>query len=173
MKRFLIPLLAFFAFPIAVYPGVPDSKDTWRVVDEYYQVNVQDAEIKNGKIYIGMARTQGPNEVTAKMYVKTWNGKVKVDCEKFKYTITAKLPGALLSKSSTYKITKTSLGYNLADNFCYLTGAEGFTPNENPPEWVNEVVKQIKSKPIKKIVKRGSIQINCDSPVWKNKPRCN
>jgi len=48
-----------------------------------------------------------------------------------------------------------------------LTAAEGFTPNENSPKCVNEVVKQIKSKPIKKIVKKGSIQINCDSPVWK------
>ena len=69
------------------------------LIDEYYQVNVKDAEIKNGKIYIGMARTQGPNEVTAKMYVKTWNGKVKVDCEKFKYTITAKAVPTCIKKS--------------------------------------------------------------------------
>ena len=54
-----------------------------------------------------------------------------------------------------------------------MTGIEGYTPNDNPPEWVKSVVKTIKSKPIKKNIQQGSVTINCDSPVWKNKPRCN
>jgi len=173
MKLFFLTIIASLSFPNLAYGGVPESKDTWQIVDEYYQVNVKEAEVKNGKVILGMARTQGSQEVTVKMYVKTWNGKVKVDCKKFKYTITAKLPGALLAKSSTYKITKDNLGYKLADNFCYLTGEEGYTPTINPPDWVKAAIKTIKSKPITKSLQQGSISINCDSPVWKNKPRCN
>ena len=33
-------------------------------------------------------------------------------------------------------------------------------------------LKKIK-KPVKKDASTGSVKINCDSPVWKNKPRCN
>ena len=28
-------------------------------------------------------------------------------------------------------------------------------------------------KPVKKDASIGSVKINCDSPVWKNKPKCN
>ena len=30
-----------------------------------------------------------------------------------------------------------------------------------------------KKKKVKTDVPSGSVKINCDSPVWKNKPRCN
>ena len=64
-------------------------------------------------------------------------------------------------------------GYKFADELCYLTGVEGYTKNEDNPEWVIKVVETVESKPFKKYSEQGSIKINCDSPVWKNKPRCN
>ena len=63
--------------------------------------------------------------------------------------------------------------YKFADNLCYLTDVKGYTKNEDNPEWVLKVVETVESKPIKKYSEQGSIKINCDSPVWKNKPRCN
>ena len=53
-----------------------------------------------------------------------------------------------------------------------ITGVEGYTKNEYQPEWATKVIKTIESKSIKKYVQQGAITINCDSLVWKNKPRC-
>ena len=39
-----------------------------------------------------------------------------------------------------------------------------------PPKIIEEVVEKKKEK---KEVTKGSVKINCDSPVWKNKPICN
>ena len=39
-----------------------------------------------------------------------------------------------------------------------------------PPEIIEEVIEE---KEVKKDAYSGSVKINCDSPVWKNKPRCN
>ena len=178
MRKSLIPLLAAIALPNAVFAGIPSDKDTWVQINTFgkgqFQINTSDAKASGSKVTLGVSRSQGENEQSDGFYIMSWIGKVKVDCEKFKYTIVARAGGGgLFPGRSTYKITKDSIGYPLADNFCYLTGVEGYTPNENPPEWVNSVIKTIKSKPIKKYIQQGSVTINCDSPVWKNKPRCN
>ena len=43
----------------------------------------------------------------------------------------------------------------------------------NIEEYKKNSTRAKKSKPVKKYMQQGSITINCDSPVWKNKPRCN
>ena len=178
MKRFLISLIASISFPLAVNAGIPLDKDTWVPLDELgegiYQINTGDAKALGSKVTVGVSRNQGENEQSDGYYIMSWTGKVKVDCKKFKYTITAKAGGrGLFPASSTYKITSDTIGYRLADNLCYLTGVEGYTKNDFPPDWALKVIKTIESKPIKKYVTQGSVTINCDSPVWKNKPRCN
>ena len=40
------------------------------------------------------------------------------------------------------------------------------------PNMASDALKR-KEKPVKTNVTSGSVKINCDSPVWKNKPRCN
>ena len=68
---------------------------------------------------------------------------------------------------------------------CFHLGYEIFLPLSPLDDWINgvtsifswdfagsRVIKTIESKPIKKYVDQGSVTINCDSPVWKNKPRC-
>ena len=45
-------------------------------------------------------------------------------------------------------------------------------PSENI-KWAKGTRLKIKKSKIKKNSSSGSIKVNCDSPVWKNKPRCN
>ena len=176
MRKSLIPLLAAIALPNAVFAGIPSEKDTWVPINTFgkgkYQINTSDAKASGSKITVGVSRSQGENEQADGHYIMSWIGKVKVDCKKFKYTITAR-GGAVFASSSTYKITPDGVGYPLADNLCFLTGVEGYTKNENTPDWALKVIKTIESKPIKKYIQQGSVTINCDSLVWKNKPRCN
>ena len=175
MKRFLIPLLAALASPTAVFSGVPLEKDAWRQLDGgfyNYQINTLDAKVTGSKIKVGINRTMASTEAADGYTVLNWTGKVTVDCKKFKYTIAVRM-GGLLPASKSYKITRGDIGYLLADNFCYLTGVEGFTKNDYLSSWARETIKHIESKPIKRYSQQGSVNINCDSPVWKNKPRCN
>ena len=40
-------------------------------------------------------------------------------------------------------------------------------------EKINKKKLKKMKKPVKKDASMGSVKINCDSPVWKNKPKCN
>ena len=175
MKRFLIPLLAAISFPNIAIAGIPIERDVWMNIGlkpGIWKVNTSEAKAVGSNITVGVSRQQEKDESSDGYYLMSWSGKTKVNCKTFKQTLTVK-GLSLLPVSRTVKIEPDTIGYTLADNLCYLTGVEGYTPNENPPEWVNRVVKTIKSKPIKKYIQQGSVKINCDSPVWKNKPRCN
>ena len=172
MKRLLLPLLTALALPTAVNAGVPESRNVWMEIDlkpGHWRVDTSNAKASGSNVTVGTSRQQEKDENSDGYWVMSWTGTTKVNCKTFKQTI--RIPGQIFGGTS--KIEPNHIGYVLADNLCYLTGVEGYTPNENPPEWVNRVVKTIKSKPIKKYVQQGSITINCDSPVWKNKPRCN
>ena len=58
-----------------------------------------------------------------------------------------------------------------ANNFCFLNGIAGYTPEPNPQSWAKKI---IDSNEIQKMENKNKLgNINCDSPVWKNKPRCN
>ena len=176
VKRFLIPLIAALSLTTAVNAGLPTSKETWISLDNepdgpQYYVNAADSKISGSKITLGMTRQQGRNERSDGYYVMSWTGKVRVDCRKFKQTIIAKT-GGLLSSSRTSDITPGTIGYQIADNLCFLTGIDGYTKNALTPYWATKIIETIESKPYKKATS-GPININCDSPVWKNKPRCN
>ena len=170
MRKLLIPLLAAIALPTAVNAGIPTERDVWMEIGlkpGNWRVNTSEAKAAGSSVTVLVSRQQEKNEASDGYHRMTWTGKVKVNCKTFKQSIVGGLFGP------TAKIEPNHIGYVLADNLCYLTGVEGYTPNENPPEWVNRVVKTINSKPIKKYSQQDSVNINCDSPVWKNKPRCN
>ena len=66
---------------------------------------------------------------------------------------------------------KGEWNYLIANQLCFLTGTDGYTPEVSPPPWAKKI---IKNSELKKIIKQNkSGNVNCDSPVWKNKPRCN
>lgn len=134
-----------------------------------WRVDTSDAKASGSSITVGTSRQQEKDESSDGYWRMSWTGKTKVNCKTFKQTITSKTPGVLISFGQTSKIEPNHIGYILADNLCYLTGVEGYTPNLNPPDWVIRTVKTIESKPIKK----SQAGINCDSTVWRNKPQCN
>ena len=176
MKRLLLPLIAAIIFPTVLNAGLPTNKETWISLENepdgpQYYVNAADTKILGSKISLGMTRQQGRDERSDGYYIMSWTGKVRVDCKKFKQTIIVNT-GALISSSRTSKITPGTIGYQIADNLCFLTGIEGYTKNTYTPYWANKVIEAIESKPYRKVTS-GSIKINCDSPVWKKKPRCN
>ena len=176
-KRFLIPLLTAISLPTNVLAGIPSEKDAWVAMDgnwSIYQINTLDAKASGSKITLGISRGSSTTDRPDGYHVNQWTGKVKIDCKKFTYTISARVGGRGLFPSSTSgKINPNNAGYPLADNLCFLTGVEGYTRNSYTPDWALRVIKTIESQPIKKYVNQGSVTINCDSPVWKNKPRCN
>ena len=97
-------------------------------------------------------------------YIQDYKGKVRVNCDNFTAGIQVKNNKGSYGSVDWNPITRKHIGYNLAKYFCFLTGSEGYTRETNEPEWVKKMINIASQK------KSGSI--NCDSPVWKNKPRC-
>ncbi len=148
MKRFLLPLIAALACPLSVKAGIPESRNVWMEIDlkpGIWRVDTSNAKARGSSVIVGTSRQQEKDENADGYWVMSWTGTTKVNCKTFKQTI--KVPGQLFGGTS--KIEPNHIGYVLADNLCYLTGVEGYTPNPNPPEWVVNTVKTIKSKPIK------------------------
>ena len=184
MKRLLLPLIAAFAFPTVVNAGIPkEFEDRYMVAadgkDSTWLVDTEDIEVKGSVIRLNVQRTVKNADKDSSV---PWRGRLRIDCKKFEQKAELKggattLGGLILgggySKTPWIKITKKDVSYKFADDLCYLTGVKGYTKNEDNPEWVLKVVETVESKPIKKYSEQGSIKINCDSPVWKNKPRCN
>ena len=84
--------------------------------------------------------------------------------------ITDPLVGYYWSWGEIYEEIKPSdIAYDLASNFCFLTGVEGYTREANEPEWATKVIKLVQSQPIKK---SNTANIDCDSPVYRNRPQC-
>jgi len=177
VKSFLIPLLTAFAIPNYVFAGIPLEKDSWLPMDggySNYQINTLDAKASGSKITLGISRGNASYDNPDGYHINQWTGKVTIDCKKFTFKISAKPGGrGLFASTTTGKINPNNAGYPLADNLCFLTGVEGYTRNSYTPYWASQVIKTIESKPIKKYTDQGSVKINCDSPVWKNKPKCN
>ena len=97
-------------------------------------------------------------------YLLTYTGKVRINCDNFTSAIQVKRNNGSYGSVEWNPITRKHIGYNLAKYFCFLSGSEGYTREANEPDWVTKII-NIASK-------KNSGKINCDSPVWKNKPRC-
>ncbi len=168
-RLLLLALTAGLLSPVQA--GIPEAKKAWMEIDlkpGNWRVNTSEAKASGSSITVGTSRQQEKDENADGYWLMSWSGKTKVNCKTFKQTITVK-GRSLLAFGTTSKIEPNHIGYILADNLCYLTGVEGYTPNPNPPEWVVRTVKTIKSKPINKS-KTGNI--DCNSSVYRNRPQC-
>ena len=167
MRKLLLPFLVILSLPNAVNAGIPQGKtEKWIKINKNWSIDTEDVHVKSGKLRFYMKRIGTRNEFGEhSKYLLTYTGKVRVDCDNFTAGIQVRQNKGSYTSMDWNPITRKHIGYNLAKYFCFLTGSEGYTRETNEPDWVKKII-NIQSK--KKIVK-----INCNSTVWKNKPRCN
>jgi len=176
-KRLLITLLAALALPSVVNAGIPQSQspNKWVRINKNWKIDTKDVEIKSGKLRFYMERNATKDEFEGQtQYIMSYVGKVRVNCDKFTSKIQVRMNSALggyYAAANWQSITPDQIGYELANYFCYLSGSEGYTRESYEPPWVNQIINNVEANKIERKKKLGNI--NCDSPVWKNKPRCN
>ena len=98
-----------------------------------------------------------------------WNNNVKADCIDY----TAKTRGRWKDLNDLEKYRKKSAWvYNSRKEWKLVM--DEFCPQMD--KLVSEAKERDRIKGIKEVESKspkGNIKVNCDSPVWKNKPRCN
>ena len=166
VRKLLLPLLTVLALPNAVYGGIPESKtEKWITITKNWSIDTQDVQVKSSKLRFYMKRIGTRNEFGEHSnYLLSYTGKVRVNCDNFTAAIQVKNNKGSYGSLDWKPITRKHIGYNLAKYFCFLTGSEGYTREINEPDWVKKIINNAGKQ------KLGFI--NCDSPVWKNKPRC-
>ena len=173
MRKFLIFLLGSLVLSEVAFAGIPQNKNPtkWVKISKTFKINTEDVEVKKGKLRFYVERTAYKEEIVNRFGRYSWEGKLRINCDKFTSIIqTPDSYGWYSSLDGWKEIKPNSIGYDLANYFCFATGAEGYTRELEEPEWVSKIIGNIEMKKIMKKKKLGNI--NCDSPVWKNKPRC-
>ncbi len=167
MRKLLFPLLVVLALPNSVYSGIPQGKnEKWAKITKNWSIDTENVQVKKGKLRFYIKRIGTRNEFKEHSnYLLTYTGKIRINCDNFTAGIQVKRNNGTYNSVNWKPITRKHLGYNLAKYFCFLSGSEGYTREINEPNWVKKI---INNSSIKK-----SGNINCNSPVWKNKPRCN
>ena len=169
-RRFLITLLAALALPSALNAGIPQSQspNKWARINKNWKIDTKDVEVTSGKLRFYMERNATKDEFEGQtQYIMSYVGKVRLNCDKFTSKIQVRVNnafGGYYAAANWQSITPDHIGYELANYFCYLSGSEGYTRESNEPDWVTKIINIASEK------KSG--YINCDSPVYKNKPRC-
>ncbi len=176
MKKFLIPLLAAIALPTSVEAGIPQrvNPDKWIRISEAFMVDTEDVEVKKGKLRFYIQRNAIASDAGQKDTVAAYQGKLRINCDKFTALVQGKVNngfGGSYVGNDWRALTNDHMGYDFANYFCYLTGSDGYTKESDEPEWVKKIINNIAIQKIERKEKSGNI--NCNSPVWKNKPRCN
>ena len=60
---------------------------------------------------------------------------MRIDCEKF---TGIQQPEPHYARQYIGKLKPGMFAYTLANEFCFLTGEEGYTPEKNPERWVKK-----------------------------------
>ena len=161
MNRFL--LLALTAgLSSAAIAGIPESKQTkWVRVNKssitgpgIWLIDTEDIEVKGYKLRFWVERKQGKiekadgNKSPSKYNRVNWTGKYRVNCKDFTSSIHPDM-GSIFGgnyRVNQGKIRQSQFSYALADNFCFLTGAPGYTKNANPPKWVRSIIRTVQAQ---------------------------
>ena len=162
--------------PTAVYAGIPQrvNPNKWIRINKAFMVDTEDIEIKKGKLRFYIQRNATDSDAGQKDYVAEYQGKLRINCDKFTALIQGKVNngfGGIYVGNDWRALTTDHIGYDFANYFCYLTGSEGYTKESSEPEWVKKIINNIAIQKIERKEKLGNI--NCNSPVWKKKPICN
>ena len=124
--------------------GIPSSEQKWMSMGTGFVVDTEDVEMKGGHLRFYVERRASGAEHAGQG--NSWNGKVRVSCEDFHFRseryVTTGWGGWV--KSDWEKIKPGQVGYDLANQLCFLTGRPGYTPEQNPPEWAKKIIKKFK-----------------------------
>ena len=185
MKRLLLPLLAALAFPTAVNANVdPEVHKLCLPAADYLgcvkAMSTKSTDVPNLRVI------QGEIELTGNSCPTGFAYKGAGYCQKVLCGHTFGSHPDLKNKGHKL-INKGNLGCfrgvfswgsqivkAVQDPKCPLTepiiGTQSscFTQSK-----LDEIKSKKKKKPVKVNASTGSVPVNCDSPVWKNKPRCN
>ena len=183
MRRlFLTPLCLLLMSPVEA--GIPSSLSAtkWVKYDESLKINVEDTKVGKKNIIVPVSRTSPGNEqVESSDLLLNYTGRIIVNCSKFISRIDVLRDNDSLSYISapTYyqlglptEIKTNHYAYNIANYLCFLTGIEGYTRETKEPTWATKIIKLVEPRSDKKSFKYNKLVINCDSPVWRNKPQC-
>ena len=183
MRRlFLTPLCLLLMSPVAA--GIPSSLSAtkWVRYDESLKINVEDTKVGKKNIIVPVSRTSPGNEqVESSELLLNYTGRIIVNCSKFisRIDVLRDNDSSSYISAPTYyqlglptEIKTNHYAYNIANYLCYLTGIEGYTREENEPLWATKIIKLVEPRSNKKSFKYKKLIINCDSPVWRNKPQC-
>ena len=152
MKRLLLaPLILSLCSPVLA--GIPESRvGKWVLVKDTplgkHSIDTEDVEIKGSKMRFWVRREQGLEEPSDSNTQLNWAGKMRINCKDF--TLRIDLP--TYSGLGTYqkwemgKLQEGDFAYELANQFCFLTGEEGYTPEPNPEPWVEKIIQTVQSK---------------------------
>ena len=180
MKRLLLaPLILALSLPVK--GGIPskfegsEGSSRWEQISKNFALNTEEVERRQDKLIFYVERRATKDEFEGpSQYISSYMGKITLKCTNFTVKIQGQkkdpLVGYYWSQGEIYEEIKPSdIAYDLASNFCFLTGVEGYTREANEPEWATKVIKLVQSQPIKK---SNTANIDCDSPVYRNRPQC-
>ena len=175
MKSLLLPLLAAIALPTAVNANVDPkvAEMCMKAVDFKGCVETMSGEPSNKRIIIdqGVSLTEGNSCPEGYAYVGGGTCQ-DVKCDFFTVVVHPILRGTgnwgcKGLNSSKYLGSSTTRAFNNPD--CPDREPKvGFNSTCHEENYEKEKSKKLKNKGDKK-----SIKINCDSPVWRDRPQCN
>ena len=179
MKRLLLPLLAALALPTAVNANVDQEVHKLCLPAADYLGCVKAMTTKSTDIP-SMRMIQGETELTGN---NCPNGYAYSGAGYCKEIICTTLATPKDLRGMGWKCDFWLYEPRWGSNVVKAVVDEG-CPDEEPiigtqsSCWTMEMIeknltKKKKKKSVKTDASTGSIKINCDSPVWKNKPRCN
>ena len=166
MKRLLLaPLLLALGLPAQA--GIPEGKEGWMDANDNWSVDTVNVEVKGPKLRLFAVRY--PIEFEEANPNASFLGKVRINCETFKDNYNQKTMVGTYFFGTWEPIRPNSFTYEIANQLCFLTGVDGYTPEPSPPKWISTIIKNVKNKPIKK---SKTVNIDCNSSVYRNRPQC-
>ena len=178
MKR-IVPVIAASLLAPLAHAGIPSALKTenakWMRVSPAWTIDSEDIEVRGDQIRFWVRRNAVGNEEMSTQTQTTWTGKLRVRCGDFHAKVQPRQTiyyygapvGHDYSGGFWEQIDQSQFAYELASNFCYLTGTAGYTPEPIVHDWQRKITATIKAAPKKKPRSRdgacddGSRQSRC------------
>ena len=175
MKKALTAAIAACLVAPLAHAGVPSANqvqnDKWMRISPALTVDTEDIDVRGDRIRFWVRRNPVGNEEMSTQSNTSWTGKIRIRCGDFHRQIEVGYVNKY-NQNTYYKWPWERIGQNtgsfdLASNFCYLTGTPGYTPEPIVHAWQRKITETIKAGPKKKL---RSTRGACDNGT--RHPRC-